>query len=156
MTGNAGIGRSIKLCAVVAMIALAAAARAQSETAASTEPGAAAALPLLEDPMRDSAIPTEWTPQSWQQHIEEERWRIRNEAMLRSLRPPEPLRPTVEEQARVASEQVFSDSTLARGDIIVTTKGLFVFKGQKSEQRLPDDFEAVQSSRLTRPGDAGK
>ncbi len=74
--------------------------------------------------------------------------------MLRSLRPPEPLRPTVEEQARVASEQVLSDSTLARGDIIVTTKGLFVFKGQKSEQRL--DFEAVQSSRLSRPGAAGK
>jgi hypothetical protein len=61
---------------------------------------------------------------------------------------------TVEEQARVASEQVLSDSTLARGDIIVTTKGLF--KGQKSEQRLTDDFEAVQSSGLARPGDAGK
>ena len=38
----------------------------------------------------------------------------------------------------------------------MTTKGLFVFKGQKSEQRLPDDFEALQSSRLGRPGDAGK
>lgn len=144
----------MKLYAVVAVVALAGAARAQSQTGASAESGAVAAeLRSSERPVRDGAISTDWMPQSWQQDIEEKRWRLRNEAMLRRVRPPEPLRPTIEEQARVASEQVFSDSTLARGDIIVTTKGLFVFKGQKSERRAPDDFEAVQSSR---PDDAGK
>jgi len=108
---------------------------------------------LQDNPVRESPISTEWTPQSWQQHVASERWRIRNEALLRS---PKPLWPTVEEQARRASEQAFSDSTLERGDIIKTAKGFFIFKGQKSEQRLPDDFEAISSSRLTRPGHADK
>jgi hypothetical protein len=112
--------------------------------------------PLRESPARDSPISTEWTRESWQQHVQSERQRIRDEAPLRGVGSPKPLWPTVEEQARRASEEVLSDSTLEQGDIIVTTKGFFIFKGQKFEQRLPDDFEAVSPSRLARPSHPDK
>jgi hypothetical protein len=105
---------------------------------------------LQDDAVGESPTSIEWTPQIWQQHVASERLRVRREALQRSSRSSTPLWPTVEEQAQRASEQVFSDSTLERGDIIVTTKGFFLFKGRRLEQRLPEDFEAVSSSRLTR------
>lgn len=140
----------LKVCAVVAMVAVTA-VRARVQTATPAGSVAVARSSLQDDPVGESPISTEWTPQIWQQHVASERWRVRREALLRSSRSPKPVWPTVEEQARRASAQAFSNSTLERGDIIVTTKGFFVFKGRRSEQRLPEDFEAVSSSRLTRP-----
>jgi hypothetical protein len=64
-----------------------------------------------------------------------------------------PLRPTLEERALRASEQAFSDSNFEQGAIVVATNGYFIFKGQKFEQRLPDNFEAVSFSKLARTGD---
>jgi hypothetical protein len=148
MVSDTEIGLFVRVCVVVAMVALPA-ARAQVETAI---PAGATEMtsPSLQDiPVQDGLIPTEWTPQIWQQHVASERLRVRREASQRSLVSSKPVWPTMEEQAQLASEQVLSDSTLERGDIIVTTKGFFVFKGRRSEQR-PNDFEAISSSRLTR------
>jgi hypothetical protein len=150
MASETAVRLLLKVCAVVAIVALTA-VRAQVQTATPAGSAAMARSSLQDNPVRESPISTEWTPQIWQQHVASERSRVRREALLRSPRPPKPVWPTVEEQARRASEEAFSDSTLERGDIIVTTKGFFVFKGRRSEQRLPDDFEAVSSSRLTRP-----
>jgi hypothetical protein len=125
-------------------------ARAQMDSATAAGFAEQASSSLQDNPVQESFISTEWTPRIWQQHVASERLRIRREASQRSLVSSKPAWPTVEEQAQLASEQAFSDLTLERGDIIVTTKGFFVFKGRRSEQRLADDFEAVSSSRLTR------
>ena len=96
--------------------------------------------------LRYGEDPVETTRQSWTRHVEEERRRIRELAIQRRLNPPEPSKgPSQEEEALRASERVFSDGTLERGDIIVTTKGRFVFKGQKSDERMPEDFEKLDS-----------
>ena len=115
---------------VVAMAALPM-TRAQVETVTAAGSAEQASLSLQDSPV-DSPISTEWTPQVWQQHVASERLRVRREALQRSSGSSKPW-PTVEEQAQRASEQAFSDSTLERGDIIVTTKGFFVFKGRRSE-----------------------
>ena len=150
MASETGVGFFVKVCAVVAIVALTP-VRAQVQTATPAGSAEMASQSLQDGPLQKSLISTEWTPQIWQQHVASERWRVRREALQRSSRSPKPVWPTVEEQAIRASEQAFSDSSLERGDIIVTTKGFFVFKGRRSEQRLPDDFEAVSSSGLTGP-----
>lgn len=43
-------------------------------------------------------------------------------------------------QAEIASDSVISDSTLQPGDIISTTKGLFVFRGPLDRDHRPEDF----------------
>lgn len=139
----------MQVCVAVAMAALPA-VRAQVVTATAAGSAEQASLSLQDSPAQESPVSTEWTPQIWQQHVASERLRVRREASQRSSGSSKPVWPTVEEQARRASEQVFADLTLQRGDIVVTTKGFFVFKGRRSEQRLPGDFEAVSSSRLTR------
>ena len=149
MASETGVGFFVKVCAVVGSVALTA-VHAQVQTAAPASSAAVATSSLQDDAVGESPTSIEWTPQIWQQHVASERLRVRREALQRSSRSSTPLWPTVEEQAQRASEQAFSDSTLERGDIIVTTKGFFLFKGRRLEQRLPEDFEAVSSSRLTR------
>jgi hypothetical protein len=145
MASETGVGFFVKVCAVVAIVALTV-VRAQVQTADPAGSTAVARSSLQDDPVGESPMAIEWTPQIWQQHVASERLRVRREALQRSSGSSTPVWPTVEEQAQRASEQAFSDSTLERGDIIVTTKGFFVFKGRRSEQRLADDFEAVSSS----------
>jgi hypothetical protein len=144
-----------KVCAVIVIVALAA-ANTQAQTSAPAGSAAMSGASLQDDPVGESPMSIDWTPQIWQQHVASERWRVRRGALLRSPRSSAPVWPTVEEQARRASEQALSDLTLERGDIIVTTKGLLRFKGRSFEPRLPDDFEAVSSSGFTRPDHTDK
>lgn len=80
----------------------------------------------------------------WQEHIRDEKRRVQELAAQRRLNPPEdPPDPALAEKDRLASERVLSDYTLERGDIVVTDKGAFVFKGQTLEQRTLGDFEPL-------------
>lgn len=148
--------RTSRICVAIAMMATAAAARAQSQAVTAGEANASVPESASVDDSTPDNPAADWTPQSWQRHIQEERWRIENLAMLRRLTRAVASEPTIEELERQASEKAFSDSTLERGDIIVTTKGFFVFKGHASEQRLPADFEEVKASSLAPPGKPGR
>jgi hypothetical protein len=44
------------------------------------------------------------------------------------------------ERARQATEKVLMDSSLQLGDIVSTSKGLFVFQGRNDRDRSRDDF----------------
>jgi hypothetical protein len=44
------------------------------------------------------------------------------------------------ERARQATERVLMDSSLQLGDIVSTSKGLFVFQGRNDRDRSRDDF----------------
>lgn len=82
----------------------------------------------------------------WQQHIVEERQRIREFAAKRRLGPiSDPALPQAQDEDRSASERVRGDETLERGDIIVTSEGMFVFMGQKYDERSPSDFKQVEN-----------
>jgi hypothetical protein len=51
------------------------------------------------------------------------------------------------ERARLASEQVRSDSSLRSGDIVSTTDGLFVFVGKDDGERTGADFVLLPPKR---------
>lgn len=132
----------VKICLAAIVLTLWVANGALAGEAETVDVNEAAQEPSF----RHGEDPVETTRQLWTQHVKEERRRIRELAIQRRLNPPEPSKaPSQEEEGLRASERIFSDSTLERGDIIVTTKGKFVFKGQKSDERRPEDFEELNS-----------
>jgi hypothetical protein len=79
--------------------------------------------------------------EQWQERVREAKRRAQDIAtQIRSQPSPELILPTLEEEQRIASERVLNDVTLERGDIVVTDKGSFVFKGSGTEPRKPADF----------------
>jgi hypothetical protein len=82
--------------------------------------------------------------QSWQQHVREEKRRIQELATERRLDDAQDPVAPLSDEASLAPERALNDITLERGDIVVTEKGAFVFKGQSQEERKPGDFEALQ------------
>ncbi len=54
--------------------------------------------------------------------------------------------------ARSASEEVVNDDSLVPGDIIVTDKGIFVFRGRGKKADSARDFEPIKGP----PGLQGK
>src|SRR5258708_2457606 len=50
------------------------------------------------------------------------------------------------QRARRNSEAVVNDSSLRRGDIVSTVKGLFVFIGRDESERTADDFVPLPGS----------
>jgi hypothetical protein len=80
---------------------------------------------------------------SWEQHVREEKRRIQELATQRRMnRSHDPVVPPFEED-RLVSERALNDMTLERGDIVVTDKGAFVFRGQTLEDRKAEDFEPL-------------
>jgi hypothetical protein len=91
----------------------------------------------LED-FPDSAL----TGEQWQQRLLEARRRSEQfvaNARNQAVDPP----PSDKEEAEVADQRVMNDPSLQRGDIIATSKGLFVFVGRDSEAHQPGDFFPV-------------
>jgi hypothetical protein len=105
-------------------------------------------------PSIDAAQPDDVAPElarrQWQDHVRTEAVRVRELAALRRLQPQaKPGISTAKDQHDLLSERVRSDATLERGDIIVTSRGMFKFKGQGGEERLESDFEAVDARAVT-------
>ncbi|WP_156438651.1 hypothetical protein [Bradyrhizobium valentinum] len=82
------------------------------------------------------------TADQWQQRVLDAR-RLSEEyvakARTRSAGPPS----SDQEDAEAADQRAMNDPSLQRGDMIVTSKGLFVFTGDDRKERTPADFSPV-------------
>lgn len=79
------------------------------------------------------------TREEWQAHILDVRRRVQEENGRRRLMPRQPAHPTTEEIEQIATERVLSDGSLRFGDIVVTNRGKFVFRGRENDPK-PEDF----------------
>ena len=80
------------------------------------------------------------TREEWRTHILEVRRRVQEENARRRLMPRQPVHPTTEEIEQIATERVLSDGSLRFGDIVVTNRGKFVFRGTSDSYPKPEDF----------------
>jgi len=86
------------------------------------------------------------TQKQWQERVRSTKLRIQQQQAARRRIPPADNRPT--EEAERASEQVLNDNTLIKGDIVITDKGMFVFKGRNNEEHKISDFDPIENSKL--------
>ena len=79
--------------------------------------------------------------EQWLADIEAARRRIEERRREgRSFAPPVP---SDEEVARETFQRVLEDDSLRAGDIVATSRGLLMFKGQSSNERSLNDFAPV-------------
>jgi hypothetical protein len=84
--------------------------------------------------------------EQWREHVRETKRRVQEEAALRRLETPRGrAEPSQQEEARRASESVLSDDKLVPGDVIMTDKGMFLFRGRSNEADVVHDFEPIDS-----------
>jgi hypothetical protein len=88
--------------------------------------------------------------QAWQEYVRDEKRRIQELAAQRRPSGFQDPVASVYGQDRWASERALNDITLERGDIVVTDRGAFVFKGRPLVERAPSDFEALGGFSLRR------
>jgi hypothetical protein len=81
--------------------------------------------------------------EQWLARVAEAKRRAREFALEQRMRSPAPAADLSAEEARLASERVIGDSSLQRGDIVSTSKGLFVFRGQPDQEHRESDFIAL-------------
>ena len=81
------------------------------------------------------------TREEWQERVRQARRQAQDAAAKARSEHSYDAGPSPEDVARRASERVLNDSTLERGDIVVTDKGTFVFRGSPDDGRKPGDFE---------------
>ena len=81
--------------------------------------------------------------EQWLARIAEAKRRAREFALDRRWRAPASAADLSAEQERLASERVINDSSLQWGDIVSTSKGLFVFRGRPDQERRESDFIAL-------------
>jgi hypothetical protein len=78
----------------------------------------------------------------WQQRVMDAR--RRSEEYIAGLRAGTASAPSFDQgDAEAANERAMRDPDLQRGDIIATSKGLFVFTGSDRDERTPADFLPV-------------
>jgi hypothetical protein len=102
---------------------------------AQDEPG-----PTMDDYI--SSGPTEPSRDEWRQRVEEAKRRAKQVARERRERP-DLSTPIPEDPEIVASERVFNDESLQRGDIVTTKKGMFVYQGRSDQSRREEDFVPI-------------
>lgn len=102
-------------------------------------------VPALAQPVEviensQAAAPADtMTREEWQAHILDVRRRVQEENARRRLMPRQPVHPTTEEIEQIATERVLSDGSLRFGDIVITNRGKFVFRGRENDPK-PEDF----------------
>jgi hypothetical protein len=81
------------------------------------------------------------TADQWQQRVTDARRRSEEYVATRtgSAGP----RSSDQEDAEAADQRAMNDPSLQRGDMVVTSKGLFVFTGDDRHERTPADFSPV-------------
>jgi hypothetical protein len=93
------------------------------------------------------------TREQWREHVRDTKRRVQEEAAQRRLeRPRGRVEPSREDEGRRLSEIVLSDDSLVPGDIVMTDKGLLVFKGRSNEAISARDFEPVEGPGLKAKG----
>jgi hypothetical protein len=85
------------------------------------------------------------TRDQWRERVRTTKLRIQEQAARRRIQDADN-GPT--EEAERASERVLNDDSLMKGDIVVTDKGMFVFRGRSNEEHKASDFDPVESSKL--------
>lgn len=80
--------------------------------------------------------------EEWRMRIQQARKRAKDVALDRRLNPQRYL-PPPEDPDIAATERVLRDESLQHGDIVVTKKGLFVFRGRSDQPRSDADFIAL-------------
>src|ERR1035437_8693526 len=71
------------------------------------------------------------TRDQWRERVRTTKLRIQEQAARRRIQDADN-GPT--EEAERASERVLNDDSLMKGDIVVTDKGMFVFRGRSNEE----------------------
>ncbi|MCK1616127.1 hypothetical protein IVA96_05510 [Bradyrhizobium sp. 159] len=80
--------------------------------------------------------------EEWRQRIEDARRRAK-EVSRERREHPELYKPIPEDPDLVATERLFRDESLQRGDIVATKKGMFVYQGRSNQPRRDQDFVPV-------------
>jgi hypothetical protein len=89
----------------------------------------------------------EFQREQWREHVRETKRRVQQEALQRRLENPRGhVEPSQEDKARRASESVLNDDSLMPGDVVMTNKGMFVFRGWSNEADGVRNFEPVEGS----------
>jgi hypothetical protein len=79
----------------------------------------------------------------WKAHVNDIKRRIRDSAAINLLRSRKTSHPTPGELSREATERVLRDYSLVSGDLVMTDRGLLVFRGRAGEEPKEADFEKV-------------
>lgn len=85
----------------------------------------------------------------WKAHVNEIKRRVRNSAAINLLRSRKAIQPTQGELNREATERVLRDYSLVSGDLVMTDRGLLVFRGRTGEEPKEADFEKVSDDAIT-------
>ena len=93
------------------------------------------------------------TREQWRRHVRETKRRVQEEAAQRRLEGPRGrVEPSQEDEARRISESVLNDDSLVPGDVVMTDKGMFVFRGRSNGADNARDFEPVEGPGLKAKG----
>jgi len=80
--------------------------------------------------------------QAWQARLEESRKRSQEFVSRAKSAPAEPL-DMAKERALAQDQRIVNDESLQPGDIVSTSKGLYIFNGSSGQGRQPSDFSPV-------------
>lgn len=105
--------------------------------------GSGRALDAINDLSSAEDVFSEPDREQWLARVAEAKRRAREFALEQRMRSPAPAADLSAEEARLASERVIGDSSLQRGDIVSTSKGLFVFRGLPDQEHRESDFVAL-------------
>jgi hypothetical protein len=105
--------------------------------------GSARAQDAISDPSSAAVDFSDPDRQEWLARVAEAKRRARDFALEQRMRSPTSAADLSAEERRLASERVINDSSLQRGDIVSTSRGLFVFRGQPDQDRREGDFVAL-------------
>lgn len=105
--------------------------------------GSGRAQDAIDAPSSREADFSEPGREEWLARVAEAKRRARELALEQRMRSPASAADLSAEEERLASERVVNDSSLQRGDIVSTSKGLFVFRGQPDQERRESDFVAL-------------
>ena len=87
------------------------------------------------------------TREQWQQRVQDAR--RRSEEFVAKARTQQAADPPSSDKAdaEAADQRAMNDPSLQQGDIIATSRGLFVFVGRDSDERQASDFVPAPSPR---------
>jgi hypothetical protein len=128
-----GLARVFAMCCLLGIVVHTSRAKAQ------------AAIP--DEPLISSADPASlMSREEWRDHVGAIKQRIRNSAAIHLKRSRQIVKPTPDELSREATRRVLSDYSLAPGDLVMTDRGLLVFKGRTGEEPNEADFEKTSAA----------
>jgi len=95
-------------------------------------------------PSPEDDVPQDMSRSEWRERVAEAKHRARQFALEHRGRSTFDT-PSMADEERMASERILNDDSLQSGDIVSTSKGLFVFKGRSDRERRDGDFIALPS-----------